>query len=160
MNRPDFWIFSFTTDSDASSCLRGSSRNSMLVNPSFFANSRLASENWPRTPSFGFQLGARLRCAWAEAARERAVRALRREMFIILDKAPTFAEFRLEPLIGFVVVGEAHLRSVPLELALVFQGDYAEQHPLHKGSGDREVGARRVASLAGADKVAVMAGRA
>ena len=62
----------------ASSSLLGSSRSCMLVKPSALTNSRLASEYWHRTPSFGFQLGMRWRCAWAAAAAEMAVRTVRR----------------------------------------------------------------------------------
>ena len=50
----------------------------MLVKPSALTNSRLASEYWHSTPSFGFQLGMRWRCAWAAAAADMAVRTVRR----------------------------------------------------------------------------------
>src|SRR5215471_11248189 len=55
----------------ASSRRLGSSRNCMLVKPSAFTKSRLASEYWQSTPSLGFQLGARWRWACKAAARRR-----------------------------------------------------------------------------------------
>ncbi len=73
---------------------------------------------------------------------------------------PAFAEGGLEELVGFVVVGDAHLVGIVFELAFVAQRDDAEQHPLDKGRGDIEVGAGRVAAFAGADQVAHVAGRA
>src|SRR5215469_15024406 len=54
----------------------------MLVKPSAFTNSRLESEYWHSTPSFGFQLGGRFRCARtpvADTAAEILVSRLRLE---------------------------------------------------------------------------------
>src|SRR5437868_7782486 len=62
----------------AASSSLGSTRSCMEVNPSAFANSRLASEYEARMPSFGFQLGTRARCARAAAVAEIAVSTLRR----------------------------------------------------------------------------------
>ena len=67
----------------------------MLVKPSDLTKSRLASEYWPRTPSLGFQLGTRVRCAWAAAAAEMAVRTVRRVM--VIDKTILPGNFGRKP---------------------------------------------------------------
>src|SRR5208283_553019 len=64
---------------------------------------------------------------------------------------PALAELRFQVLVGGVAVHDAALLGIPFELALELHGDHAQQHPLHERAGDAEVGARRVAALAGAN---------
>src|SRR5260370_37294088 len=79
---------------------------------------------------------------------------------LYLSKRPSFAKRRFQILICFRVVGEPHLGGIPLQLALDAERDYAQQHPFDERSGYVEIRARRVAALAGANPVAVVAGRA
>ena len=77
---PARWILSLMAAMGASSRRSGFSRNCMLVKPSALTKARLASVYWQSTPSLGFQLGGRRRCACAAAAADIAVRTVRREM--------------------------------------------------------------------------------
>ena len=78
---------------------------------------------------------------------------------MILTQRPALAEGRLQVLVGFVVVAEAHLRSIPFQLAFDAQRDNAKQHPFDKRSGDVEVRTGRVAAFAGPNPVAIVARR-
>src|SRR5579871_842274 len=70
--------------------------------------------------------------------------------------SPSLAVEGLQVLVGFVVVGKAHLGGVPLQLAFDAQGYHAEQHPLDKRAGHIEVRASRLAAFAGADPVVIV----
>src|SRR5450759_1810779 len=165
---PAFWILSLITSMAASSRRRGSSFNSMLVKPSAFTNSRLASEKFPKTPNLGFQLGMRFRCAWAAAAADMAVSTVRREIFIsqppcagcrISHKLPALAEMRHQVLVRLGLVGEPHLGRVPIQFALELHGDDAQKHPLDERRGHREIGAGGFPTLASANPIPVMSRR-
>ena len=73
---------------------------------------------------------------------------------------PAFAEYRLDVLIGFGVVGDPEILRVPFELAGETQRDSGQRQPLGVRGRDPEIGAARVAALAGANPVEHVAGRA
>src|SRR6476620_11757583 len=71
-------------------------------------------------------------------------------------RSPALAVQRLDVLIGFVVVSEPQLHRIPLQFAFHTEGDYSHHDPLGERTGNREIGACRIAALAGADPVAIM----
>src|SRR5436305_11341796 len=77
-----------------------------------------------------------------------------------LTELPALAEFRLEELVYFRPVGHAHFSAVPLQLAFEAQSQHTQQNPFGERRRDAEVGARPLATLAGADPVAIVSRRA
>src|ERR1017187_2383738 len=76
-----------------------------------------------------------------------------------LRDRPALAHGGHEVLVSLHVVGDLHLRRIVFQLAFHPKGDHAEQHPLHERCRHVEVGTGRVASLAGADPIPVVARR-
>src|ERR1700679_3732508 len=81
------------------------------------------------------------------------------EIYRGLGHRPALAYHGLDVLVGLRVVGDMHLGRVVLYFAFDAQGDYSEQNPLGHGSGDAEIGTGGVAAFAGANPIAVVAGR-
>src|SRR5581483_6434544 len=77
-----------------------------------------------------------------------------------LSEAPAFAEVGLQILVRFIIIGKSHARGVPLELAVEFQRDGSQKHPFYEWRRNGEVGTRRFTAFAGANPVAIVAGRA
>src|SRR5512137_1860304 len=77
-------------------------------------------------------------------------------MVSLLDEAPALAERRFDVLVGLGVVGEPHLRVIPLEFAFATQRDSSQREPFGERARDGEVRTRRRAALTGADPVEVM----
>src|SRR4051812_42368844 len=74
-----------------------------------------------------------------------------------LSEAPAFANGGLDEFVGLGVVGDAHFLAVPFQFALEAIGQDAESDPFSERRSDIEIGASRVATLAGSNPVAVMA---
>src|ERR1039458_1811627 len=66
---------------------------------------------------------------------------------------PSFADERLEQLVGFVVIGEAHVLGVPHQLAGNAHRDRPESQPLDVLAGHGEFGDAGRAAFAGADPI-------
>jgi hypothetical protein len=73
---------------------------------------------------------------------------------------PPFAETGLDELVGFLIVGESQVPAIPQEFLVgETPADGSEQHPFRVRSRDAEVGAGRIATLAGLDPVLEMSWR-
>src|SRR5437870_1375758 len=72
---------------------------------------------------------------------------------------PALAELWLHQFIRFIVVGEFHLRAVPLELAFEAKGDRSGEQPFRKRPGNTEVRTGAFPAFRGAHPVAMVAGR-
>ena len=72
---------------------------------------------------------------------------------------PALAHIGLHKLIGLLVVGEAHIRTVPQELLIrEAPADCAEQQPLCEGAGNREIRAGCALILQGRQPLLMVSG--
>src|SRR5690242_13975285 len=74
-------------------------------------------------------------------------------------RSPALAVEGPDELVGLGIVGEAHLGSVPFELAFHSQGCHSQNHPFHEGTGNAEIGAGRFPTFAGADPIMIVSRR-